>query len=89
MSFTDLVYFKPMNVKNGSMTCRRRKTHKEYNIKIHPLAQIILDIYANQNNLYLFPILPNTLVEDSLEAKKLIKQFIKTTNKYLARMFED
>lgn len=89
MSFTDLAYLKPMNVKKGSLTYRRRKTHKEYNIKIHPLAQSILDIYARQNNRYLFPILPNTLVEDSLEAKKLIKQFIKTTNKYLARMSED
>ena len=32
--------------------------------------------------------LPNVTLEDSLEAKKIIRQFIKTTNKYLNRMSE-
>ena len=33
----------------------------------------------------MLPILPNNIVEESLDAKRIIKQWIKTTNKYLNR----
>lgn len=35
---------------------------------------------------YLLPIIPNNVPEDSLRAKRLIQQCIKTTNKYLKRL---
>ena len=35
---------------------------------------------------YLLPIIPNNVPEDSLRAKRLIQQWIKTTNKYLKRL---
>ncbi len=34
----------------------------------------------------MLPVLQNNVVEDSIEAKKLIHQWIKTTNKYLKRL---
>jgi hypothetical protein len=36
----------------------------------------------------LLPILPNDALEDSIATKKIIRQFIKTTNKYLKRLSE-
>ena len=89
ISFTDLAYLKPANIQNGRLIYRRRKTHKEYNIKLSPMARSIIEHYRGRNSKYLLPILPASVVEDSLIAHKLIKQFIKTTNKYLKRMADE
>jgi integrase/recombinase XerD len=89
MSFTDLVYLKPTNIQKGRLIFKRRKTHKEYNIKLTSIAKSIIGLYNGRSIKYLLPILPNAVVEDSLTAHKLIKQFIKTTNKYLKRMAEE
>lgn len=89
ISFTDLAYLKPSNIEKGRLIYRRRKTHKEYNIKLTPIANSIIEIYRGRSSKYLMPILPSSVIEDSLIAHKLIKQFIKTTNKYLKRMAKE
>lgn len=89
ISFTDLAYLKPINIQKGRLLYKRRKTHKDYNIKLTPLARAIIEHYTGRSSKYLLPILPSSVVEDSLPAHKLIKQFIKTTNKYLKRMAEE
>lgn len=89
ISFTDLVYLKQTNIQKGRLIYKRRKTRKEYNIKLPPIAKSIIEIYSGRSSKYLLPILPSSIVEDSLTAHKLIKQFIKTTNKYLKRMAEE
>lgn len=89
MSFTDLVYLTPTNIKKERLIFKRRKTHKEYNIKLTPIAKSIIGLYNGKGTKYLLPTLPSTVDEDSLTAHKLIKQFIKTTNKYLKRMGEE
>jgi integrase len=67
---------------------KRRKTHKNYSIKLFLEAQVLFEqLHADGSN-YLLPILPNDTQEDSIETKKVIRQFIKTTNKYLKRMSE-
>lgn len=38
---------------------------------------------------YLLPIMPNNVPEDSIRAKRIIQQCIKTTNKYLKRLSAD
>lgn len=86
ISFTDLAYLKPENIIDGRLVYKRRKTHKHYSIKIFPQVTTILNQFGNANSKYLLPILPNHVIEDSLEAKKLIHQWIKTTNKYLKRL---
>lgn len=88
ISFTDMAYLKPSNVSKGIVTYRRRKTHKEYNIKIPALAKEILELYKGRNAKYLLPVVPATVVEDSMEAKKLIAQWIKTSNKWLKKLGE-
>lgn len=85
-SFTDLAYLKTDNIKSGRVFFKRRKTHKQYSIKLLPAASELFSSYQNSNSKYLLPILQPTVKEDSLEAKKLISQWIKTTNKYLKRI---
>jgi integrase/recombinase XerD len=86
ISFTDMAYLKESNIKNGCIVYRRRKTQKLYTIKLHPVATLILEHYKGSNNGYLLPILPKDTVEDSVDSKKITRQWIKTTNKYLNRI---
>jgi len=88
MSFTDLAYLKPGNIKGAYITYRRRKTQKLYTIKLHPIALNILSCYNETGNSYLLPILSEKIVEDGEESKKITRQWIKTTNKYLNKMAE-
>lgn len=87
-SFTDIAYLKPENIRKGYLTYKRRKTGKELKIKLLPFTNEILNHYQGANTKYLLPILPSNIVEDSLSAKKVIFQWIKTSNKYLNRLGE-
>jgi integrase len=88
ISFTDLAYLKQSNIIDGRVVYKRRKTHKNYSIKLFPEAQTLFEqLHADGSN-YFLPILSNDTQEDSIETKKVIRQFIKTTNKYLKRMSE-
>ncbi len=86
VSFTDLAYLKPSNIIKGRIVYRRRKTRKEYSIKITPLAQQIINEYKERNEKYLLPILPSWVDEDSLNANQKIHQWIKTTNKWMKEL---
>jgi len=88
ISFTDLAYLKPVNIFKDRLIYKRRKTHKEYNIRLTEQARLILSLYQGRNSKYLLPILPDSIIEDSMDAKKRLKQFIKTTNKHLNLMAE-
>jgi integrase/recombinase XerD len=88
ISFTDMAYLKESNIKNGCIVYRRRKTQKLYTIKLHPVARIILKHYENSGNGYLLPVFPKSMIEDSEDSKKISRQWIKTTNKYLNRIAE-
>jgi integrase len=86
ISFTDLAYLKPDNIQDGRLIFKRRKTHKWYNIKLFVLATDMMFDYYMPGNTYILPILPNDVEEDTEQCKKLIYQWIKTTNKYLKRI---
>lgn len=88
MSFTDLAYLKQSNIIDGRVVYKRRKTHKDYSIKLFPEAQVLFEQLYVDGSKYLLPILPNDALEDSIATKKIIRQFIKTTNKYLKRLSE-
>jgi len=78
ISFTDMAYLKQSNIINGRIHYERRKTHKIYSVKIFTPAEEIINNLHYQDQNYLLPIIPNNIVEDSLEAKRIIKQWIKT-----------
>ncbi len=86
ISLTDLAYLKPSNIIDGRIHYKRRKTHKNYSIRLFTPADELIKNLGRKDRSNLLPVLPNNIVEDSLEAKKIIKQWIKTTNKYLKRL---
>lgn len=88
-SFTDIAYLTPTNIKKGALTYRRRKTRKELRVKILPELSTLFSLYAGTNSKYLLPVLPSNTIEDGLKAKKLLMQWIKTSNKYLGRIAEN
>jgi hypothetical protein len=89
VSFTDLAYLTKKSIQDGRVVYRRRKTHKNYSIILFPQAEAIINAFHQDGAKYLLPILPNDIIEDSLAAKQLIHQWIKTTNKYLKRLGKD
>jgi integrase/recombinase XerD len=86
MSFTDMAYLKKEDIHNGYITYKRRKTKKHYCIKAHPAIIGIFNYYKSEDSDYLLPIFRLKTVEDSINAKKTTRQWIKTTNKYLNRI---
>ncbi|MFD0751261.1 phage integrase SAM-like domain-containing protein [Mucilaginibacter calamicampi] len=88
MSFTDLAYVKNSNIVNGRLIYKRRKTHKGYNIKLTPLTIALLND-LKRGGFYLLPVLKANVEEDSVESKKIIHQWIKTSNKWLKRIGAD
>lgn len=88
ISFTDLAYLKQSNIIDGRIEYKRRKTHKNYSVKLFPEAISIIDPLYSPDREYLLPILANGIVEDSVSSKRIIHQWIKTTNKYLKRLSE-
>ena len=89
ISFTDLAYLKRSNINDVRIEYKRRKTHKNYSVKLFPEAETIINQMQVPGSDYLLPIIPNYVPEDSLKAKKIIQQWIKTTNKYLKRLSEE
>lgn len=88
-SFTDLAYLTSQNIRKGRLTYRRRKTGKELSIKLQPLTEKLLAYYTGSNAKYLLPVVQTNVDEDSIRAKALITQWIKTTNKWLRSIVED
>jgi len=86
ISFTDMAYLTKQNIYKGCLTYRRRKTKKLYTIKLHPVALRIFNFYKDNQSGYLLPVFPKGIIEDSVEAQKVTRQWIKVTNKYLNRI---
>lgn len=87
-SFTDLAYLTSTNIHKGRIIYKRRKTSKELNIKLCPFIESLISHYSGSNVKYLLPVVVGNTDEDSLRAKRLIAQWIKTTNKWLRKLTE-
>lgn len=59
MSFIDMAYLKKIDLQNGSVTYRRRKTGQQLTIEWTDEMQIILDKYPENTSDYLLPIIKN------------------------------
>jgi len=86
ISFTDLAYLKHSNIIDGRIEYKRRKTHQNYSVKLFPVAESIINQMKQTECDYLLPVIPFGVKEDSVRAKRIIQQCIKTTNKYLKRL---
>jgi len=89
ISFTDLAYLSKENLIGDRIIYKRRKTGSQLNIQLLPLAKEILILYSDSSRKYLLPVIPDNIVENGMEAKSIILQWIKTTNKWLRRIAED
>ncbi len=97
MNFIDLAYLRRKNISNGRLTYRRRKTKrgvnvKEFNIEITKEAQMILDIYMQEERPgdLVFPILEGCIEsrdEDYIYRK--YKDRRSTHNDWLERIGKD
>ena len=89
ISFADLFSLKGENILGDRIVYRRRKTKKLYTIKLHPVAEKILNYYYDAEKQdrkeYLLPVLPVD-TKDPTRIMKLILQGIKTCNKYISRI---
>jgi integrase/recombinase XerD len=88
ISFTDLAYLKQDSIKKGRLKYARKKTGTQLCILLQPYPLRLLTSYNLHDTDYLIPVLPNGIVEGSKSAKRIIGQWIKTTNKYLSRLAE-
>lgn len=86
ISFTDLAYLKKTDIVDDRLIYIRRKTKKVYSIKLTPLSQSIINIYSSNDRTYILPVMREGIKEDSLQAHKIVKQWIKTTNHYLDKL---
>jgi len=86
ISFTDIAYLKHSNIIDGRIEYKRRKTHQNYSVKLFPVAESIINQMKQTECDYLLPVIPFGVKEDSVRAKRIIQQCIKTTNKYLKRL---
>lgn len=61
INIMDIAHLKPSNLKDGRLEYTRKKTKKQYSIKINPKMQEILSLYpdSDSTNGYLFPIIKN------------------------------
>ena len=57
MSFIDMAFLKKSDLRNGSVTYRRRKTGQQLTIAWEPEMQMILDKYPENDTDYLLPII--------------------------------
>jgi integrase/recombinase XerD len=85
-SFTDLAYLKQENIEKGMLIYKRRKTGTKLCISVTSEIEKLLTHYRGIPSVYLLPILQDNIIEGSRTAKKVIAQWIKTTNKYLGRI---
>lgn len=83
ISFTDMAYLKHDNIVEDRIEYVRRKTGKFYSIRLFEQAKTIIGMLSDLDSDYLLPVMCSDIEEDGLKAKKLIQQWIKTTNKYL------
>lgn len=86
ISVVDIAYLAQDHIIDGRVVYRRKKTGKLYSVKLFPKATAILSRYGQQDQKYLLPILSDSIEPNSLESRRIIRQAIKTTNKYLGRI---
>ncbi len=86
INFADLALLTKENFKGDRIIYKRAKTHKDYSVKLLPLAEQIFAEYYNPDRVTALPIISD---HDLLQKRALperIGQLRKTTNKWLHRI---
>lgn len=76
MAYVDMAYLKKINIKNGFISYKRRKTNQLIHVKLEKTMEDIMQRYEKASSVYVFPILN---VSESSEA---YVQYFLGINKY-------
>lgn len=80
MTFVDLAYLRPTDLRNGHIHYARRKTRQPIVVKVEPIMQSIICKYHRPGSPYLFPIL------HSLDPQEAYIQYRKALRTYNDRL---
>ena len=83
MAFVDIAYLRKSDLQNGMICYVRRKTGQQLSVRIEPAIQRIIDRYAAEQSLYLFPILASS---DAQKAYEQYRAALNTHNRLLKRL---
>jgi integrase/recombinase XerD len=86
INFADLALLTRENLKGDRIIYKRAKTHKDYSVKLLPLAKNILEIYNDPERITLLPILSELELKNKKSLPERIGQLRKTTNKWLSKI---
>jgi len=92
MNFRDLAQLKWSNVLNNRIMYKRAKTGKQFDVKIQPRTQTILNFYLKDNdntNDYIFPIINPEIHKTPQSIIDRIKKINKRVNKDLKKIAVD
>ncbi|MDA0859466.1 MAG: hypothetical protein O2906_00635 [Bacteroidetes bacterium] len=80
-----MAYLKSSTIIDRRITYKSRKTHKMLSVKLFDTTTKLISMLNtnNQSSDYLLPVMKDGMKENSIEAQRVIKQWIKSTNKYL------
>ena len=73
MSFIDMAYLKKLDLKNGIITYRRKKTNQQLSIRWEKCMEEIVAKYKNRSvTQYLLPIITDTLTEERIQYRNAL-----------------
>lgn len=73
MSFIDMAYLKKLDLKNGIITYRRKKTNQQLSIRWEKCMEEIVAKYKNRSvTQYLLPIITNPLTEERIQYRNAL-----------------
>ncbi len=86
MSFVDMAYLRPDNIRKDVISYYRRKTGQPMEVKITPILRRLIDSFANENKFssYLFPVITDIHKNKRLQyesALRLQNKLLKELNK--------
>jgi len=86
MSTVDIAYLKKTDLKNGVLTYSRQKTGQRIEVKWEKAMQDITDKYADNNSIYMFPLIRNPGKDERrqyINASHLINHHLKDLGKLI------
>ena len=86
MNFADIAELKPANIVDGHIHYRRRKTKTQFEIKVTPKIQAIVDRYMTTRKPYIFPIYDDSIHKTPKQRRDRRKTALRGVNRGLKKI---
>lgn len=83
MAFVDIAYLRKENIQNGAICYSRHKTGQALTVKIEPGMRRIMERYASDSGVYVFPLLDGS---DALGAYRQYRSALNAYNRSLKKL---